>query len=199
MASEALGLLECKGLVSLMEGTDAMLKAANVEMIGWDKAGSGMVTAFVRGDVAAVKAAVDAGAEAAGRIGTVISVHVIARPHDELPGMLPKPKAAPKGDGKASGNPQAIGQIETKGWTGLVEATDAMCKAANVEIVKTIQIGGAFVTTIVRGDVGSVKAAVDAGAEAAGRVGELVASHVIARPHPDLLAGYGAGGGGAAL
>ena len=71
----------------------------------------------------------------------------------------------------------ALGMIETKGWVGLVEATDAMCKAANVEIVKTIQIGGAFVTTIVRGDVGSVKAAVDAGAEAAGRVGELIASH----------------------
>ena len=93
----------------------------------------------------------------------------------------------------------ALGLIETKGWVALVEATDAMTKAANVEIVKTIQIGGAYVTTIVRGDVGSVKAAVDAGAEAAGRVGELVASHVIARPHPDLLAGYGAGGGGSAL
>src|SRR5437764_2857977 len=87
---------------------------------------------------------------------------------------------------------QAIGLIETRGWTGLVEATDAMCKAANVEVVKTIQIGGAYVTTIVKGDVGSVKAAVDAGAEAAGKVGELIASHVIARPHSDLLAGYGA-------
>ena len=97
MAMEALGLLECKGLVALMEGTDAMLKAANVEMMGWDKAGSGMVTAFVKGDVAAVKAAVDAGAEAAGRIGQVISVHVIPRPHDELGGMMPKTKrgAAP--------------------------------------------------------------------------------------------------------
>ncbi|MCC6238787.1 MAG: BMC domain-containing protein [Phycisphaerales bacterium] len=93
----------------------------------------------------------------------------------------------------------ALGMIETKGWTGMVEATDAMCKAANVEVIKTIQIGGAFVTTIVRGDVGSVKAAVDAGAEAAGRVGELVASHVIARPHQDLLAGFGAGGGGSSL
>ena len=92
----------------------------------------------------------------------------------------------------------ALGMIETKGWVGLVEATDAMCKDANVEVVKTIQIGGAFVTTIVRGDVGSVKAAVDAGAEAAGRVGELIAAHVIARPHPDLLEGYGAGGGGKA-
>jgi ethanolamine utilization protein EutM len=93
----------------------------------------------------------------------------------------------------------AIGMIETKGWVASVEATDAMLKAANVEVVKTIQIGGAFVTTMVRGDVGSVKAAVDAGSEAAGRVGELVASHVIARPHPDLLAGFGAGGGGSAL
>jgi len=94
MASEALGLLECKGLVALMEGTDAMLKSANVEILGWDKAGSGMVTSFVRGDVAAVKAAVDAGAEAAGRVGTVVAVHVIARPHDELVGMYPKKKAA---------------------------------------------------------------------------------------------------------
>ena len=84
MPSEALGLLECKGLVALMEGSDAMLKAANVEMIGWDKAGSGMVTAFVRGDVAAVKAAVDAGAEAAGRVGELIAAHVIARPHPDL-------------------------------------------------------------------------------------------------------------------
>jgi microcompartment protein CcmL/EutN len=86
----------------------------------------------------------------------------------------------------------AIGMVETKGWVGLVEATDAMCKAAHVEVVKTIQIGGAYVTTIVRGDVGSVKAAVDAGAEAAGKVGELVASHVIPRPHGDLLSGFGA-------
>src|SRR5438477_10362476 len=94
MPQDALGLLECKGLVALIEGSDAMLKAANVEMMGWDKAGSGMVTAFVKGDVAAVKAAVDAGAEAAGRIGQVISVHVIPRPHDELGGLMPKKEGA---------------------------------------------------------------------------------------------------------
>ena len=85
---------------------------------------------------------------------------------------------------------EALGMIETKGYVGNVEATDAMCKAANVEVIKTIQIGGAYVTTIVRGDVGSVRAAVDAGAEAAGKVGELVSSHIIPRPHSDLLAGY---------
>ena len=81
----------------------------------------------------------------------------------------------------------ALGMIETRGQVGLVEGTDAMLKAANVELVKRVQIGGGFVTTIVRGDVGSVKAAVDAGAAAAGRVGELVAAHVIARPHDGLM------------
>ncbi len=80
----------------------------------------------------------------------------------------------------------AIGMIETIGFAGLVEASDAMCKAANVDLVKSIQIGGGYVTTVVRGDVGSVKAAVDAGAEAANRVGELVSAHVIARPHEGL-------------
>ncbi len=190
MANEALGMIETKGLVSLIEGTDAMLKAANVEVVGWDKVGSAMVTTFIKGDVAAVKAALDAGAEAAGRVGEVLSVHVIARPHDEITGLLPKPKKPAEAKPAPTGNAGAIGMIETKGWVGLVEATDAMGKAANVEIIKTIQIGGAFVTTIVKGDVGSVKAAVDAGAAAAGKVGELISSHVIARPHSDLIAGF---------
>ena len=77
---------------------------------------------------------------------------------------------------------EAIGMIETKGYTGNVEATDAMAKAANVSISKTIAIGGGLITVICRGDVASVKAAVDAGSKAASKVGELVASHVIARP-----------------
>jgi ethanolamine utilization protein EutM len=81
---------------------------------------------------------------------------------------------------------EAIGMIETKGYTGSIEATDAMAKAANVSISKTITIGGGLITVICRGDVASVKAAVDAGSKAASKVGELVASHVIARPHDDL-------------
>jgi microcompartment protein CcmL/EutN len=83
----------------------------------------------------------------------------------------------------------ALGLIETKGLVGLVEASDAMCKAANVQLVRMIQIGGGFVTTIVRGDVGSVRAAVDAGAEAARAVGELMAAHVIPRPHEAINEG----------
>ncbi len=85
---------------------------------------------------------------------------------------------------------EALGMVETKGYVGNVEATDAMLKAANVSWVRTIQIGGGFVTVLVKGDVGSVKASVDAGAAAAKRVGELVSSHVIARPHAELLAAY---------
>ncbi|QDT36492.1 BMC domain-containing protein [Stratiformator vulcanicus] len=87
---EALGMVETKGLVCLIEAADAMLKAANVEMVGWEKVGSGLVTAFVVGDVAAVKAAVDAGATAASKIGEVVSVQVIPRPHEELASVLPQ-------------------------------------------------------------------------------------------------------------
>ncbi|REJ66611.1 MAG: BMC domain-containing protein [Planctomycetota bacterium] len=84
----------------------------------------------------------------------------------------------------------AIGMIETRGLVPLVEATDAMAKAANVEIVKRVQIGGALLTTIVKGDVGSVRAAVEAGANAANQVGELVSSHVIPRPAEGLVEAY---------
>ncbi len=89
--TEALGMIETKGFVTLVEASDAMMKAANVNFLGWDKVGSGMVTAFVTGDVAAVKAATDAGANAAGRLGEVVSVQVIPRPHDDLHVVLPTP------------------------------------------------------------------------------------------------------------
>lgn len=82
---------------------------------------------------------------------------------------------------------EAIGLIETKGLVAQIEASDAMLKAANVSLVKQIQIGGAYITTIIRGDVGSVRAAVDAGAAAASKAGELVSAHLIARPGESLL------------
>ena len=82
----------------------------------------------------------------------------------------------------------SIGMVETRGYVGSVEASDAMVKAAAVTLVKQVQIGGGFVTVLVKGDIGSVKAAVEAGAEAAKRVGELVCAHVIARPHADVEA-----------
>ncbi len=84
----------------------------------------------------------------------------------------------------------AIGLLETQGLVALVEATDAMAKAANVQIAKRIQIGGGMVTTVVRGDVGSVRAAVEAGANAASSVGELIASHIIPRPAEGVIEVY---------
>jgi ethanolamine utilization protein EutM len=89
-ANEALGMIEAKGFIAIVEATDAMMKAANVRFVGWDKIGSGLVTAFVAGDVAAVKAATDAGAAAAGRIGEVTAVQVIPRPHDDLMIVVPE-------------------------------------------------------------------------------------------------------------
>ena len=84
----------------------------------------------------------------------------------------------------------AIGLIETRGLIAMIEATDAMAKAANVEIVKQVQIGGAYVTTIVRGDVGSVRAAVEAGAQSAQQLGELISSHIIPRPADGIEAAF---------
>lgn len=94
---EALGMIETKGFVTLVEATDAMMKAANVTFLGWDKIGSALVTAFVSGDVAAVKAAIDAGAAAGGRVGDVVSVQVIARPHEDIDIVLPASAASARG------------------------------------------------------------------------------------------------------
>ena len=90
MPQEALGMVETKGLVAMIEAADAMVKAANVTLVGYEKIGAGFVTAIVRGDVAAVKAATDAGAAAARRVGELISVHVIPRPHGEVERVLPR-------------------------------------------------------------------------------------------------------------
>jgi carbon dioxide concentrating mechanism protein CcmO len=184
---QALGMIETRGLVALFEATDAMLKAANVTLMGWEPVGSGLVASFVEGEVAAVKAATDSGAAAARRIGELTSVQVIPRPHDDLDLFFKKiaGKAAAAVDDPQS----ALGLLETRGLVGLIEASDAMCKAASVRLTRTIEIGGAYVTSVVRGDVGSVRAAVDAGAVAARRVGELVSAHIIPRPHDGLLGG----------
>ncbi|XEQ91951.1 Propanediol utilization protein PduA [Sporomusa carbonis] len=90
--SEALGMVETKGLVGAIEAADAMVKAANVVLVGYEKIGSGLVTVMVRGDVGAIKAATDAGAAAARNVGEVISVHVIPRPHTDVEKILPKIK-----------------------------------------------------------------------------------------------------------
>lgn len=97
MANQAIGLLETKGLIALVQGTDAMLKSADVRLLGPSTdSGSGLVSATVTGDVAAVKAAIDSGAQAARELGEVVSAHVIARPHEDTSIVLPKTPAASK-------------------------------------------------------------------------------------------------------
>lgn len=87
--ADALGMIETRGFVGMVEASDAMVKAARVELVGYEKIGGGFVTAVVRGDVAAVKAATDAGSRAAERVGELVSVHVIPRPHENIDGVLP--------------------------------------------------------------------------------------------------------------
>ncbi len=89
MEREALGMIECRGLVAMIEAADAAVKAANVTLVGWEKIDAGLVTAIVRGEVGAVKAAVDAGAAAGRRVGEVLSTHVIPRPHSEIDDAIP--------------------------------------------------------------------------------------------------------------
>ena len=92
MAQEALGMVETRGLVAAIEAADAMCKAANVALVGTEKIGSGLVTVMVRGDVGAVKSAVEAGADSAGRLGELVATHVIPRPHTDVEVILPKAK-----------------------------------------------------------------------------------------------------------
>ncbi len=101
MNTNSLGMIETKGLIAAIEAADAMVKSANVQLVGKEQVGGGLVTVMVRGDVGAVKAATDAGAAAAEKVGELISVHVIARPHTEVDNILPQGRmGGPKAEGK---------------------------------------------------------------------------------------------------
>ena len=187
---KALGFIETKGLVGNIEATDAMLKAADVEFIGSDTIGAGLTTVIVTGEVGAVQAATDAGQEAASRVGELFCVNVIARPHTDLARIMP-PKGPAVGKSAKDAGEQvpvnsALGMIETNGLTAAIQAADAMLKSADVSLVGQEKIGAGLVTVFVQGDVGAVKAAVEAGQTAAIRIGEVVSAHVIPRPHTSV-------------
>lgn len=187
---KALGFIETKGLVGNIEATDAMLKAADVEFVGSDTIGAGLTTVIVTGEVGAVKAATEAGQEAASRVGELFCVNVIARPHTDLGRIMPPKGPATGKSGLPAGEQvpvdSALGMIETNGLTASIEAADAMLKSADVTLVGQEKIGAGLVTVFVQGDVGAVKAAVEAGQTAAMRIGEVVSAHVIPRPHTSV-------------
>ena len=116
--AQAVGMVETVGLTGVIAGADAMAKAANVELLGWDKVGAGMVTVFCQGDVAAVKSSVDAAAGSAAKVVEVSGVHVIARPHAGLDAIVPV------ASGSDVGEVGALGMVETKGATGAIEAAE---------------------------------------------------------------------------
>lgn len=186
---KAIGFIETKGLVGNIEATDAMLKAASVDFLGSVALGAGLVAVVVTGEVASVKASVEAGAEAASRVGELVSTNVIARPHADIVKIMPPKGPAAGGTVSADATKEeaplksALGMVETYGYTSSIQAADAMLKAAEVTLVGQERIGAGLVTVFVQGNVGAVKAAVEAGMESASRIGEVVSCHVIPRPH----------------
>ena len=187
---EALGLVETLAIVPVIEAADKMLKAADVELVALEAGGSTLCTFFVKGDVAACRSSVEAGAAAAEKIGTLTGKNVMPRPikaisaivntHDIDAGCEEEVEVP-------NGPTKALGMVETFGVLYLMEAADAMCKAADVELVGYENIYDGYVSALVRGDVGACKTAVAAGVKAIEDMGHEVYSHVvIARPHPGL-------------
>jgi microcompartment protein CcmL/EutN len=201
---QALGLVEVSFLSVVAVVTDELLKAASVRLLGIETTGNQNLAIRVQGQVADVEAALAAAAACARRLGSSAVIACLPRPELSLDRLLDFPNSLnPLYGGRdqflatdypypnlnaMSTDQQALGILETQGLTALLESTDAMLKAANVTLVGKEKIGAAYVTVMVRGDVAAVQAAVDTGAKAVGHLGKLIAAHVIARPHPDLLA-----------
>ena len=180
----AVGLLETQGLTSLVAGADAMLKAAQVELGGWAFIGGALCHAPIFGDVAAVQTALEVGRQAAERIGTVYATLVLPQPSEGLGPLLPP---APAGLTRSTG---ALGLIETIGYATVVGSADAMLKAADVQVERLSIGSGGRIAALATGHLDDVQAAVRAGAEAATALGELDASAVVSRPDPALVARF---------
>ena len=185
----ALGILETRGLVPLIQGTDAMVKTAPVDIEGWAYIGGGLVHSVVRGDVASVKDAVKAGGRTAEASGELYATLVIPAPSEGLGPLLP-----PVGDAETAPE-SALGVLETTGYVSVITSSDAMVKAADVELVRLSIASGGRVDAIVRGDLDAVQSAIEAGELAARNVCELNGSCVISRPAPEMAACFAVGPG----
>lgn len=200
----ALGFIEVPFLSVAAVVADAAAKAARVSILGFEATGNENILIRLDGDVADVDAALATADETATRLGCSAILKSIARPAQAMNAMIHFPNANnplyggrdqflptdyPQPENNIMNNKQeALGILETQGLTAILEATDAMLKSANVTLVGKEKIGAAYVTVIVRGDVAAVTAAIDAGSKAVGSLGKLIAAHVIARPHDDLVA-----------
>jgi microcompartment protein CcmL/EutN len=185
----AVGMVEASGFTPMIQAADSGIKAADVLIPSWVTVGSGLTTVFFRGSVAAVHSAVESAVEAAAKMGSVAAVHVIARPHPGTEEIAPV--GAWKKDSIFSdpGTDSALGILETRGITGLVEGMDAGLKAASVTIQGWEKIGKGMTSVIFRGAVADVRTALEAAKDGAGKVGSFSGSYMIARPHEELEKG----------
>jgi microcompartment protein CcmL/EutN len=180
----ALGVLEVRGMVTLAAAVDVMLKTASVQLTGRHGIGSGWLTVTIEGEVAAVDAAIRAGEVSSRQHGEMITAHVIPRPDTDAVAQMPHTKLTVR----AATVHGALGVLETKGLAQLVGGTDAMVKAAAVELVGWAHIGGALCHAMVRGETSAVETAVEAGVRVAGSVGQVHASLVLPQPDDGLRA-----------
>jgi len=181
---EALGILETKGVVSLVVGVDAMVKAGDVELAGWTFIGGALVHAFVTGSVGDVEAAIAAGEATARRAGEFHQALVLSQPEHEVGALFPPPPAG------ARRNTGALGIVETTGYVGSVAASDVMVKEADVEIVRLMIGSGGRVATLVEGRLDDVTAAIQRGAADAANAAELNAQIVISGPDEAVMATF---------
>jgi microcompartment protein CcmL/EutN len=183
---------------------DRTVKAAPVKILGIEATGNEFLLLRLEGDLSAVESALEFTKHTAEHMGVKAIVRLLGSPEHALEALVHFPNTLnplfggrdqflptdypTKKDQHMNTEQEALGIIETQGLTAVLEATDTMLKAANVTLVGKEKIGAAYVTVIVKGDVASVTAAVDAGKKAVGSLGKLIAAHVIARPHDDLAA-----------
>lgn len=181
---EALGLIETLGMVPAIYGADSMLKAADVQLISYENVGSTLVAVMVKGDVAAVRASVDAGAASASTIGKLTACNVMPRPIRGVGDIVSVHAVEEQAPGQTL---QALGMIETFGIVFVLEAADAMIKAATVELIGYENVASGYISVLVQGDVAACKSAVEAGVKAVENMGASVySSCVIPTPHRDL-------------
>ena len=185
----ALGLVSTVSFPAVVGTADAMLKAADVLLVGYEKTGGGHCTAIVRGGIADVRMAVEAGVKTAQEFGQFVSSTLIPRPLPNLEAVLPIcarwDELRSEGGGKLGS--QAIGLLETRGFPAMVGAADAMTKSADVQLMSHEAIGEGLCTILIRGSLPNVAIAIEAGMHEAERIGELHAVMVIPRPLDDLV------------
>ena len=183
-SDQAIGLIETVGMVPALYGADAMLKAADVDLVAYENVGSTLVTIMVKGDVAAVRASVEAGKAYASSIGKLTAHNVMPRPVRPVGDIA---KIYSVADEPSATRPNALGLLETFGIVYVMEAADAMCKAADVELVGFENVASGYISVLVQGDVGACQAAVAAGVKAVEAMDTNVySSCVIPTPHRDL-------------